>query len=74
VSIYLPFGSEVGQYEVRISGRKKQVASVKSVAVMQKRIIVLNVEVDTGTFEAGTYSLAIRQVGWDWYRYPISLQ
>ena len=41
---------------------------------MQKRIIVLNVEVDTGTFEAGNYSLAIRQVGWGWYRYPVSLQ
>jgi hypothetical protein len=74
LSIYLPFGSEVGQYEVRISGRKKQVATAKSVAVMQKRIIVLNVEVDTGTFEAGTYSLAIRQVGWDWYRFQVNLK
>ena len=36
LSIYLPFGSEIGQYEVRISGGNKPVATAKSVAVMQK--------------------------------------
>ena len=41
---------------------------------MRKHITVLDVEVDTGAFEAGNYSLAIRQVGWGWYRYPVSLQ
>jgi hypothetical protein len=35
---------------------------------------VLDVEVDTGAFEAGSYSLAIRQVGWGWYRYSISIK
>ena len=74
LSIYLPFGSEVGRYEVRISGRKKQVATAKGLAVMRNHITVLDVEVDTGAFESGTYSLAIRQVGWGWYRYPVSVK
>jgi len=74
LSIYLPFGSEVGQYDVRISGRNKQVVTAKGVAVRRNHIAVLNVEVDTGTFEAGTYSLAIREVGWDWYRFQVNLK
>ena len=74
LSIYLPFGSEVGQYEVRISGRKKQVATAKGVAFMRNHITVLEVEVDTGAFEAGNYSLAIRQVGWGWYQYSVNLK
>jgi len=74
LSIYLPFGSDLGQYEVRISGRKKQVATAKGVAVMRNHITVLDVAVDTAAFDSGTYSLAIRQVGWGWYRYSVSIK
>ena len=74
LSIYLPFGSEVGQYEVRISGLKKQVATARGVAVMRNHITVLDVEVDTGAFEVATYSLAIRQVGSGWYQYAVSIK
>ena len=73
LSIYLPFGSEVGQYEVRISGRMKQLATARGMAVMRNHITVLDVEVDTGAFESGTFSLAIRQVGWGWYRYAVKV-
>ena len=74
VSIYLPFGSEVGQYEVRISGHKKQVATARGVAVMRNHITVLDVEVDTTAFDSGTSSLAIRQLEWGWYRYSVSIE
>jgi len=74
LSIYLPFGSEVGQYEVRISGRTKRVATAKGVAVMRNHITVLDVNVDIGAFEAGRYQLAIRQVRWGWYRYSVSIR
>jgi hypothetical protein len=73
LSIYLPFGSEVGQYEVRISGRKKQVGTAKGVAVMRNHITVLDVNIDTSAFDSGIYSLAIRQVGWGWYRYAVKV-
>jgi hypothetical protein len=73
LSIYLPFGSEVGHYEVRISGRMKQVATASGLAVMRNHTTVLDVEVDTGAFDSGTYSLSIRQVGWGWYRYPVKV-
>jgi hypothetical protein len=74
LSIYLPFGSELGQYEVRISGRMKQLATTSGLAVMRNHTTVLEVEVDTGAFDSGTYSLAIRQVGWGWYRYPVKVR
>ena len=74
LSIYLPFGSEVGQYEVRISERKKQIATAKGLAVMRNHITVLDVRIDTGAFDAGTHSLAIRQLGWDWYRFQVNLK
>jgi hypothetical protein len=74
LSIYLPFGSEAGQYEVRIFGRSTQVATAKGRAVMRNHITVLDVEVDTGAFEAGDYSLAIRQGRWGWYRYPVKMK
>jgi hypothetical protein len=74
LSIYLPFGSEVGQYEIRISGEKKQVATAAGAAVMRNQITVLDVNVDLGAFEAGRYQLAIRQVGWGWYQYSASIK
>ena len=74
LSIYLPIGSNEGDYEVRISGRKNKVLTAKGKAAMQGHRNVLTVEADTSAFEAGRYSLAIRQVGWEWNRYPLKLK
>jgi len=53
LSIYLPFGSDVGPYEVRILGRRKQVAKATGLAVTRNHITVLEVELDIGSFESG---------------------
>jgi len=74
LSIYLPIGSEEGDYEVRISGQHNQVLTAKGKAAMQNHLNVLTVQLDTSTFEAGKYSLAIRQAGWGWNRYPLQLK
>ena len=74
LSIYLPIGSEEGDYEVRISGQHNQVLTAKGKATMQNHLNVLTVQLDTSTFEAGKYSLAIRQAGWGWNRYPLQLK
>lgn len=75
LSIYLPIGSEEGNYEVRISGRQKnQVLTAKGKAGMQGHLNVLIVEADTSTFGAGSYTLAIREVGWGWNRYPLKVK
>jgi len=71
LSILLPFGSDEGNYEVRISGPSDQVVTAKGRAAMKRRINVLNVEMDTSAFEAGRYNLAIREARWGWYRYPL---
>jgi hypothetical protein len=75
LTIYLPIGSEEGEYEVRISGQQKGiVATAKGQASIQDHIDVLAVDVDTSSFPAGKYSLAIRQAGWGWNRYPLQLK
>lgn len=74
LSIYLPIGSEEGNYEVRISGRRNQVLAAKGKAGMQGHLNVLPVEVDASSFEPGRYTLAIRQTGWGWNRYPLQLK
>jgi hypothetical protein len=74
LSVYLPIGSEVGNYEVRISGLQNQVVTAKGQAIMKDHVNVLTVDLDTSAFEAGKYSLAIRQTGWGWNRYPLQLK
>jgi hypothetical protein len=75
LTIYLPIGSEEGEYEVRISGQQKGiVATVKCLASMQDHLDVLTVDVDTSSFPPGKYNLAIRQAGWGWNRYPLRLK
>jgi len=74
LSILLPIGSEEGNYEVRISGRRDHVVMAKGRAAMKNHINALAVEMDTASLQAGRHSLAIRQAGWGWYRYPIQLQ
>jgi len=73
LSISLPIGSEEGAYEVRISGRG-QSQRAKGHASFKNHVTVLTIGVDTTTFEAGSYVLAIRQVGWGWYRYPVKMK
>ncbi|MCI0625486.1 MAG: hypothetical protein L0387_28220 [Acidobacteria bacterium] len=74
LSIYLPFGSDEGNYEVRVSGRRDQVLMAKGRAALKNRINALTVEMDTSAFEAGRYSLAIREAGWGWFRYPLRVK
>jgi hypothetical protein len=73
LSIYLPIGSEKGAYEVRISGRGHSLRA-KGQAAVRNHITVLTVGADTSAFEAGRYVLAIRQVGWGWYQYPLQVK
>lgn len=74
LSIFLPIGSEEGDYQVRISGRQNQLLTVPGRAVVKNHITVLTIDVDTSAFEKARYSLAIRQAGWGWYRYPLKVK
>ena len=75
LTIYLPIGSEEGNYEVRILGRQNQVLmTAKGKAEMQGHLNVLTVEADTSAFEAGSHRLAIREVGWGWNRFPLKVR
>jgi hypothetical protein len=74
LSIYLPIGSEEGNYEVRISGRQKRVITTKGKAAMRDHRNVLTVEIDASSLDPGKYSLAIRQHGWGWTTYPLRLK
>ena len=74
LSIYLPIGSDEGTYEVRVSGRQKQVAKAKGKASIQDHRNVLAVEIDTSAFDPGKATLSIRQKAWGWSTYPLRLK
>jgi hypothetical protein len=74
LTIYLPIGSEEGDYEARITSRQNQAVTVKGQAGMKGYINVLTVEVDTSGFPPGKCSLAIRQAGWEWSTCPVRLK
>lgn len=74
LSIYLPFGSEEGNYEVKISGKQNQLARGRGKAAMQNQINVLAVEIDTSSLAPGKHNLSIRQAGWGWSEYAVRLK
>lgn len=73
LSIHLPIGSEEGAYEVRISGQGHSLRA-KGHASFKNHITVLTIGANTSAFEAGSYVLAIRQVGWGSYQYPLQVK
>ena len=75
MSIYLPIGTEEGTYEIQIQDQnKKAVATAKGAARIRNRVTVLTVDIDTTLLPKGRYSLAIRQAGLGWSRYPLRLR
>ncbi|MCI0628269.1 MAG: hypothetical protein L0387_42570 [Acidobacteria bacterium] len=74
LSIYLPIGSEEGDYEVGIFGTQAQSPMARGKAGMRGHLNVLTVNIDTGNFPAGKYSLGIRRFESGWNKYPLNLR
>jgi hypothetical protein len=75
MEIYLPLGSEDGDYGIRISGpEEKIVFATKRVAKMQQGITSLSVDVNLSSASPGLYILQLQKVGSGWTSYPLRVK
>jgi hypothetical protein len=75
LSIYLPIGSEPGDYEVEIVEQDgSSLAGAKGPAQWRDHIAVIEVKLDLRPLHRGLYNLAIRRPGWSRSYYPALLR
>jgi len=77
LSIYLPLGSEVGQYEVQLLKNptdQPPLTTSAGTAQIENGLTILRITPDLSPFEPGTYILAIRRGtgSWRYYRFVLS--
>jgi hypothetical protein len=74
LSIYLPIGSEPGNYEFKITGGTgNPVAVAAGSARLENHITVLRIKVDLTRVGEGAYFMAIREQDRSWNHYPVVL-
>ena len=75
LSIYLPIGTEPGEFEVEIIQKPESpVLTASGSATLRDHITVLEVKLDLAGLAPGLYLLAIREKGWSWNYYPVILK
>ena len=75
LTLYLPTGSEPGQYEVEMAEQLDQpLATATGSATLRDGIAVLEVRIDLAPLHPGLYLLAIRQSGRTWTSYTVLLK
>lgn len=75
LTIYLPMGSQPGNYEIEIlRSRGKPLLKLEVTARIADGNTGLSTRVDLSKLQAGQYSLGIRQPPWEWHYYPIALR
>jgi hypothetical protein len=72
LSIYLPTGSEPGDYEVQVTrGSGQPLLKAQGQARLRDHIAVLDLKLDLQQLQPGLYLFWIRQVGSSWSYYPV---
>ncbi len=75
LSIDLPMGSEAGGYEFEIAQDPgKPIVSADGNADLRGGIATLNVKVNLGSLQAGTYLAGIRRHGLSWRYFPVLIK
>ena len=74
LSVYLPIGSEEGQYEIQIlrAGETPLVA-LRGSATLKDHNVILQLRTDLTEIEPGRYLLGLRKASFRWTYYPIAL-
>src|SRR5271166_1314547 len=68
----LPIGSKEGTYDIAIlSESGAHILLATGTAQLQDHVVSLRADVDVSGIRPGLYSLALRQPGLDWTRYPL---
>jgi hypothetical protein len=74
LSLYLPIGSEPGNYEFKITGAGgNAIAATAGSANLENLITVLRIKVDLTRVKAGAYVMSIRERDRSWNHYPVLL-
>jgi hypothetical protein len=74
LSIYLPFGSEPGDYEIRLLRGEQSVITAHATSKLDQGIVVLSARIDTSNLSPGEYTIGVRQGTWNWDDHPLTLQ
>jgi Cell wall synthesis protein CwsA len=74
LSIYLPTGSEPGDYEVQVTkGPGQALLKAEGNAILRDHVAVLEVKLDVQGLRPGQYLFWIRQSGTSWSYYPVAV-
>jgi len=75
LTLYLPTGSEPGQYEVELAEQLDEpLATASGSATLQNGIAVLEIKLNLAGLHPGLYLLAVRQAGRAWAPYTALLK
>lgn len=75
LSVYLPVGSEEGQYEIQILREADSpLVTARASATFEDRNVVLRLKADLTGLTPGRYLLGLRKGSFPWMYYPISVQ
>ncbi len=74
LTIYLPFGSEAGKYEVRLQHGTRALMTAQGIAQIANGRTDLHVKLDLSKYSSGNYLIGMRQPPWNWNDYPVSVR
>lgn len=75
LSVYLPIGSEEGQYEIQIlRATQNPLVTLSGSGTLKDHNVVLRFRADLAGFAPGRYLLAVRKGNFRWTYYPIALK
>jgi hypothetical protein len=75
LTLYLPIGSEPGQYEVEIAEQLAQpLVTATGPASLKNGVAVLEIKLNLTTLHPGLYYLAVRRPGQTWAPYTVLLK
>jgi hypothetical protein len=73
LTIVLPPGNEPGRYELRLENEQSHLRATGEARLVD-RATVLEVAIDTTNFSAGPCQLGIRQAGWQWSNFTVTVK
>jgi hypothetical protein len=74
LTIYLPFGSEPGNYDVRLLRLGQPVIIARADAKLEQGITALRTRMDLSPLVPGEFMIGVRQGTWNWNDYPVTLR
>ena len=74
LSVYLPIGSEVDEYEMQILRETETpLVSQKGTAALEDHNVVVRIRADLAGLDSGRYLLRLRRASYSWRYYPVAL-